>query len=162
MAAVFKLAKWTHFSIWLLLQMFHNFVQYMHTLHLFCLIRPILLMYWNQNKYWHSQDRFQEKGKENLVRVTPVFSFWTAGHLTSVAMVTHTFLKPSSFCIRSLCLAIIRFIIPLYNNSISHILGSDYAEFARRDIGDVTITHISTPCKKCIFMSSFTTAILAW
>jgi hypothetical protein len=36
---------------------------------------------------------------------------------------------------------------------IYHILGSDYAEFARRDIGDVTITHISTPCKKCISIS---------
>jgi hypothetical protein len=29
---------------------------------------------------------------------------------------------------------------------VYRILGSDYAEFARRDIGDVTITHISTPC----------------
>jgi hypothetical protein len=34
------------------------------------------------------------------------------------------------------------------------VLGSDYAEFARRDIGDVTITHISTPCKKCISISA--------
>jgi hypothetical protein len=31
---------------------------------------------------------------------------------------------------------------------VYHILGSDYAEFARRDMGDVTITHICTPCKK--------------
>ena len=37
---------------------------------------------------------------------------------------------------------------------IDHILGSDYAESARSDIGDVTITHISTPCKKCISISA--------
>jgi hypothetical protein len=37
---------------------------------------------------------------------------------------------------------------------IYHILGCDYAEFARRDIGDVKITHISTPCKKCISISA--------
>jgi hypothetical protein len=35
-----------------------------------------------------------------------------------------------------------------------HILGTDYAEFARRDIGDVTITHISTPCEKCKSISA--------
>jgi hypothetical protein len=42
----------------------------------------------------------------------------------------------------------------LTNNSLYHILDSDYAEFARRDIGDVTITHISTPCKKCLSISA--------
>ena len=40
------------------------------------------------------------------------------------------------------------------NIYIYHILGSDYAEFVQRDIGDVTITHISTPCKKCISISA--------
>jgi hypothetical protein len=35
-----------------------------------------------------------------------------------------------------------------------HILGNDYAEFARRNIGGVTITHICTPCKKCISISA--------
>jgi hypothetical protein len=35
-----------------------------------------------------------------------------------------------------------------------HILGSVYAGFARRDIDDVIITHISTPCKKCISISA--------
>jgi hypothetical protein len=39
------------------------------------------------------------------------------------------------------------------DNCFYHILGSDYAEFARRHICDVTITHISTPCKKCISLS---------
>jgi hypothetical protein len=34
------------------------------------------------------------------------------------------------------------------------MLGSNYAEFAWRDIGDVTIAHISTPCKKCISISA--------
>jgi hypothetical protein len=37
---------------------------------------------------------------------------------------------------------------------IYHILGSEYAEFAHRDIGDVTITHISTVCKTCISISA--------
>ena len=40
------------------------------------------------------------------------------------------------------------------NIIIYHILGSDYAEFAQRDIDDVTITNISTPCKKCISISA--------
>ena len=31
-----------------------------------------------------------------------------------------------------------------------HILGSYYAESAWPDMDDVTITHICTPCKKCI------------
>ena len=36
---------------------------------------------------------------------------------------------------------------------IYHILSSDYAEYAQRDIDDVTITHIRTPCKNCISIS---------
>jgi hypothetical protein len=39
---------------------------------------------------------------------------------------------------------------PIY---IIYLRGSDYAEFARCDIGDVTITYISMPCKKCISIS---------
>jgi hypothetical protein len=42
----------------------------------------------------------------------------------------------------------------IFGIQIYHILGSDYAEFAQHDIGDVTITHISTPSKKCISMTS--------
>jgi hypothetical protein len=42
----------------------------------------------------------------------------------------------------------------IYEGIKYHILGSDYAEFARRDIGDVTITHIRTPCKKSISISA--------
>jgi hypothetical protein len=34
------------------------------------------------------------------------------------------------------------------------MLGSDYVEFARRDMSNVTITQISTPCKKCISISA--------
>ena len=37
---------------------------------------------------------------------------------------------------------------------VYHILGSDYEEFTRRDIDDVTITHISMPCKKSISISA--------
>jgi hypothetical protein len=37
---------------------------------------------------------------------------------------------------------------------IKYFNSSDYTEFARRDIGDVTITHISTPCNKCISISA--------
>jgi hypothetical protein len=42
----------------------------------------------------------------------------------------------------------------LCNIQIYHILGSDYAKFARCDIDDVTITYMSTPCKKCISISA--------
>jgi hypothetical protein len=38
-------------------------------------------------------------------------------------------------------------------NSIYHIFGSDYAEFAPRNMGDVTITFICPACKKCITIS---------
>jgi hypothetical protein len=37
--------------------------------------------------------------------------------------------------------------------SFYHIFGG-CAEFAQRDIGDVTITYICTPCKKCISISA--------
>jgi hypothetical protein len=36
---------------------------------------------------------------------------------------------------------------------IYHVLCSDYAEFVLRDIGDITITHIRTSCKKCLSVS---------
>jgi hypothetical protein len=43
----------------------------------------------------------------------------------------------------------------MYNTyCIYHILGSDYAEFVLCDMGDVTITHISMQCKKCISISA--------
>jgi hypothetical protein len=38
-------------------------------------------------------------------------------------------------------------------NQSVHMLCSD-AELARRDMGDVTITHIRTPCKQCISISA--------
>jgi hypothetical protein len=41
-----------------------------------------------------------------------------------------------------------------FNSYVYHILGSDYAEFARRDFDGVTITHISTLCKKCKLISA--------
>jgi hypothetical protein len=37
---------------------------------------------------------------------------------------------------------------------LNHIGGGDYAEFARRNFGDVTITHICMLCKKCISIST--------